>query len=110
MKQKASHILWNNCDLWHRPYRRNHGGVGKRSAVVYFLQKSQGISRFLQPTNFYTLLLIHHEETDTTEKNTQNVFLVKFNSTIETERFGFTDRIKKKSFPAFESQGFGTGK
>lgn len=56
------------------------------------MEKSQGVSRFLQPTNFYTLL-VHQEENDTTEKNIQNVFLIKFNSNVDTERFAFTDRI-----------------
>lgn len=58
-----------------------------------FCGKSQSVSRFLEPTNFYTILLTHQKENDTIEKNIQNVFLINFNSNVETELFEFIARI-----------------
>lgn len=50
---------------------------------------------FLQPSNFYMLLLIYHEEDNTTKENIQNTFLINLNSKVETESFGFAGGIKK---------------
>lgn len=58
---------------------------------------AQGVSIFLQPTNFYTLL-IYQEEIDTTKKNIQNVFLIKFNSNVTLNGLDVQIELKKKMF------------